>query len=102
MPSIKQVLDAQLAAQRASTKKAVLRPRGPRYEVGDGDPCPGDPARIEAGETPHGRMVTIPGTKKQYCPHQSHDGKGGEGHTRAIWPLEDMALARAVAETRVA
>lgn len=69
-------------------------PARPRYEVGDGDPCPLFPE--------HGKMVTIPGTKKQYCPHVEHVQHKDRPATRAIWPLEDGALAAAIAEARAA
>ena len=99
MASIKQVLDAQVEAAKADKPKATLRPRGPRHDIGDGDPCPFDEGKEK--DQQHGKMLTIPGSypAKQYCPHQSHDGKAGEGQTRAIWPLGDNALAAAVAQT---
>jgi hypothetical protein len=38
-----------------------------RRDTGDGDPCPHDPE--------HGRMI-VTGSKRQWCPVQSHDMDG--------------------------
>lgn len=74
----------------------VMKPAGRAYSgggtTGDGDPCPLVPE--------HGKMESINGSTppKQWCPHQSHDGKGKEPGTRAMWPQQ--GLAAAVAEYR--
>jgi hypothetical protein len=84
---------AQAAAAKKAVKPRALRNTGPT--TGDGDPCPLD--------AEHGRMLSIQGTKRQQCPHQSHDGRpkshpaGPLPATPHIWPLEDRALAEAVA-----
>lgn len=50
--------------------------------IGDGDDCPVVPS--------HRAMFVIPGTRKQYCPDQSHDGvwskEGKRQPTRSFWP----------------
>lgn len=71
--------DAQRRALEA-LKRPVQQRRGPRYEVGDGDPCPLVPE--------HGKMLLIRNRPTQYCPHQSHDTK-----TRATWPRQFLAAA---------
>jgi len=49
-------------------------------------------------------MSALMGTSKQYCRHQSHDGRpkshplGPTDPTRSFWPLADNAFAKAVAE----
>lgn len=49
-----------------------------RYDTGDGDVCPLNPD--------HGHMTYLSGTKSQWCPDQSHDGKPNGGvQTRSFW-----------------
>jgi len=66
------------------------------HDLGDGDLCPLVPS--------HGKMSALMGTSKQYCRHQSHDGRpkshplGPTDPTRSFWPLADNAFAKAVAE----
>ena len=55
-----------------------------REDFGNGDVCPLFPD--------HGRMYVIKDSdpKKQYCPHQVHDGgvrTSGIPASRAMWPL---------------
>lgn len=83
------VEDAGQSAARAQARAlaALARPQSPRRgrsDVGDGDICPLEQA--------HGRMVYLHGSKRQYCPHQSHDTK-----TRAFWPQGYRSFADAVA-----
>ena len=87
-----EVARAQQAAVKKAVKPRALRNTGPT--TGDGDACPLD--------AEHGRMLAIPGVKRQHCPHQSHDGRpkshpaGPVPATPRFWPLEDRALAEAV------
>lgn len=66
--------------------------RRPGDDIGDGDRCPVEPE--------HGKMLTIRGTDRQYCPHQTHDGIWDkEGHrdpTRSGWPIQHISFAAAV------
>lgn len=63
------------------------------HDVGDGDFCP---------VADHGRMLVIPGTQRQQCPHQTHDGVWSDGvknpPTRSRWSLGHVSFAREVAE----
>ena len=65
-----------------------------KNDLGDGDQCPLNPE--------HGNMLTIQGTQKQRCNHQSHDGRpkshpqGAAPATRSMWPLGTNALEAAV------
>lgn len=62
-----------------------------RY-IGDGDDCPVVPS--------HRAMLVIPGTQKQYCPDQSHDGvwtpDGKRPATRSFWPTGYRSFAAEV------
>lgn len=60
------------------------------YQLGSGDPCP----LTVPGTEPHGKMLVLNGSTKQYCPHQSHDGRpkthplGAYPATRHFWPIQ--------------
>ncbi len=64
-----------------------------RPGLGDGDDCPVVPS--------HGAMHVTPGTKRQYCPDQSHDGPRlphKRPATRAFWPFGWRSFEAAAAE----
>lgn len=61
----------------AALARPTARPRGPKHDYGDGDPCPTFPG--------HGRMYVLP-SNRQYCAHHAHD----RDRTRAFWPLHDL------------
>lgn len=70
--------------------RSKARERG----TGNGDVCPIDPE--------HGHMVVLPGQEeRQFCPHQSHDGRpkthpeGEAPPTRAFWPTGIDSFRRA-------
>jgi len=54
--------------------------------VGAGDACPVN--------REHGRMLVLSGNVTQYCPDQSHDGRGKHAvggsapATRKLWPMQ--------------
>lgn len=85
---------AARAQQEALKKLArpVERNRGPRHDIGDGDPCP-NPINESCG-----KMFTIQGTRMQNCPNQAHDGQWPtEGQrtppSRHIWPMDNLTEA---------
>lgn len=94
------VEDEGLSAARSQAKalaklaRPIERKRGPREDIGDGDPCPVVPA--------HGRMFYIQGSQVQVCTHQTHDGvwsrEGKEPPTRSLWPQGHQSFATAVTE----
>lgn len=70
-----------------------------KRQGGDGDPCPIEPLE-------HGRMTFMqPPSTRQYCAHQSHDGRpsthplGASEPTRCMWPKGTEALRKAVITT---
>jgi hypothetical protein len=63
--------------------------RGFRLGIGDGDLCVTNPE--------HGRMYTVKGFTRQWCPNQRHDVDG----SRSRWPYED-GFEAAIAQWRAA
>lgn len=63
--------EAEADARRSSrdAMKRLMKPTnragGPKYDIGDGEPCPEG----------HGRMYLMEGGTKQHCSHADHNGR---------------------------